>query len=160
MTTATETTVRPIVVGILADHEDWAYLLHPELPVRPPTEQEAAGYVDRVAHPEDYECPWLYGAYEAPAPKPVPSPPAAPEPPQHIARPFSPPPASVSDPGPIHCDCQDDPAPVLDPVAELALQRINEQHDAQDAREATAQIPAVDAITTTVPAVTADGEPK
>lgn len=64
--TATETTVRPIVVGILADHEDWAYLLHPELPVRPATASEMGRIEDQAR--AEYERAMARAAEPAPHP--------------------------------------------------------------------------------------------
>lgn len=51
----------------------------------------------------------------------------------------------------------DDPAPVLNPVAEGALKRFEQAHAEEGEREATATIPAQAQITEAMPAVTDEG---
>jgi hypothetical protein len=127
---APASTVRPFIVDILAEHEDWAYLLHPELPVRPATAGELAK-VEEQARAEYAAAqaasaavgtaprgPWPVAKAAVTAPEPAPAPEPQPEP-------------------------AEDPAPELDPIAELALERFSEAHDAEDKRTATVQIEAV-----------------
>lgn len=153
--TATETAQKPAEVApligfsIIADHEDWAYLADPDAS-RPPTADEAAAYEARKT---DLDFARAYGD-----PYGIIPPPAVPEPPKPSSVPHGPWPttsAAVTVPGlPVQDEAAEDPAPVLSPIAELALERFHAEHDAQDEREATVILPAVDAEPTeTVPAV-------
>jgi hypothetical protein len=129
---APASTVRPFIVDILAEHEDWAYLLHPELPVRPATAGELAK-VEEQARAE-------YAAAQA-ASAAVGTAPRGPWPVAKAAV-TAPEPAAEPEPQP-EPEAAEDPAPELDPIRELALERFTAEHDAQDQREATAQIAAV-----------------
>lgn len=172
MTTAAATTVRPLIVGILADHEDWAYLLHPELPVRPATASEM-GRIEDQARAE-------YERAMARAAEPAPHPPMcgchakaaqdASDAPESAAEDVPEPAAGA------------DPAPVLDPIAQMAAERvaggIGELTEGQEKAftafsgafvedpagdgdrpqpDATAVMPAAEQHTEAIPAATTDG---
>lgn len=152
--TDTEATVRPIIVEILAEHESWAYLLHPELPVRPATADEMAALMERAR--AEYE-----DAMAAPEPEPEPV-----SPPLVIARRF--PPAPVAAPVP---DPESTPADGIAAMAaerhagvgelttaqEAAFTAFTSDSDAQDQREATATMPVIDATSTQAIAAVTDG---
>lgn len=163
----------PIGWSIIADRPELGYLADPDAS-RPATAAElaateAAAYLEYAAAMAANAAigtaprgPWPVARAAAPAPEPADDPEAA--------NPFDALPAfmrSGTVPPEAVAETQPEPAadlaPVLGPIAELALERFQAQHDAQDQREATATLPAVDAVdaasTETVPSVTEEATP-
>lgn len=145
----TDADVPVIGWSIIADRPELAYLADPEAG-RPATAAEM-GAVEAAAHAE-YQAVMLARESAGKVPRgPWPHSPAAtavPEPQPEVE------PEPQAGPQP---ESAEDPAPVLDPIAELALQRFNEQQDAQDEREGTTVMPAAEQHTEAIPAVPADG---
>jgi hypothetical protein len=136
MTTDTATHVLtdegiPIGWSVIADHEELAYLADPDAS-RPATDGEMTA-LEEQARAE-------YAAAQA-ASAAVGTAPRGPWPVTKAAV-TAPEPATEPEPQP-EAEAAEDPAPALDPIAELALERFSEAHDAEDKRTATVQIEAV-----------------
>lgn len=155
----------PIGWSIIADRPELGYLADPDAS-RPATAAElaateAAAYAEYAAAMAANAAigtaprgPWPVAKAAVTAPEPADEPESA-DPFDALPafmRPGTVPPEVVAETQP---EPAADPAPVLGPIAELALERFQAQHDAQDQREATAVLPVADAASTeTVPAVT------
>jgi hypothetical protein len=106
---------------VMAYHPEWAYLANKTLPVRPPTEEEAAALAARATDDE-----WI-DLYQPPEP--------------HIVLPPSPEVAAIVEAAgrlelpAAEGDGGDEPELVLDPRLEAAMADFNQAHDEQDEAE-------------------------
>jgi hypothetical protein len=171
--TATMPSPWPLAEATLASLPSSRYLWNLSLTTRAATEVELEKYEARKVR-EDWQ--WLYGADAGILPVP---PAVLVGPPVKFAAPAAAPVPAGFEPVPVP-EPPALPSPAvpqlaLNPVAEMAMQRFQEAHDAQDAAEAarpepsgepdtgpegTQVIAAVSAETEAIPVVTAEGEQK